>query len=307
VLGMKQINFIEKSKDIHGGKFYYHKCNFIKMDSKVILTCKVHGDFETWPRGHIHQKVGCPDCSKKNTTLNTVKVIELFKTLGHNYDYSKFEYISSTKKSTITCLEHGDFKQSYNHHYKQKQGCPKCGREKVNESINSRKLSNDEFIKRSNLIHGDVYDYTNTIYIKYNYKLNIICRIHGNFIQSPNSHLRGEGCPECNNSKGEKYVEKYLKEKNIEYIYQYRFPDCKNIRLLPFDFYIPYLNTCIEFDGKQHYEPVKLFGGEEGFKYTKINDNIKTTYCITNNIKLIRIKYSDYKIINNILKEKLCV
>jgi hypothetical protein len=304
---MKTINFIERSKEIHGDNFDYHNCNFVKMDHKVTLTCKIHGDFETWPRGHLRQKVGCPDCSKRNSTLDTIKVIELFKTLGHDYDYSKFNYISSTSKSIIICLKHGEFKQSYSHHYKQKQGCPECGKEKLLSAINDKVLDINEFVKRAQYIHGDLYDYSNTLYTRYNQKLNIICNNHGIFTQSPNSHLRGEGCPECRNSKGEKYIEKYLKEKNIEYIFQHRFPDCKNVRTLPFDFYIPHLNVCIEFDGKQHYEPVKLFGGEEGFKYININDNIKTMYCLENNIKLIRIKYSDYKIINNILNEKICV
>ena len=302
---MKKINFIEKSKLIHEGKFEYSKCNFTKMDNKVLLTCKIHGDFETWPRGHIHQKVGCPDCSRRNTSLNTEKVIESFSKLNNGYDYSKFIYTSTTEKSIIICLNHGEFKQSYNHHFKLGQGCPECGKEKLVLSINNKILNINEFIKRAKQLHGDLYDYNNTIYVRYNQKLNIVCNNHGIFSQSPNSHLRGEGCPECKNSKGEKSIKEYLIENDIKYIYQYKFENCKNKRHLPFDFYLPDLNICIEFDGKQHHEPVKFFGGEEGFKYITYNDAIKTNYCLENNIRLIRIKYNEYRNINKILKKSL--
>jgi very-short-patch-repair endonuclease len=60
---------------------------------------------------------------------------------------------------------------------------------------------------------------------------------------------------------------------------------------LRFDFYLPKYNTCIEFDGKQHFEPVKIFGGNENFKEIIKKDSIKNMYCDTNGIKLIRIKY----------------
>lgn len=70
------------------------------------------------------------------------------------------------------------------------------------------------------------------------------------------------GCPHCKTSKGERRVEQYLKENNIEYNKQYKFKDCKDIRCLPFDFYLPNHNTCIEYDGEQHVRPAF---GEDSF------------------------------------------
>lgn len=78
-----------------------------------------------------------------------------------------------------------------------------------------------------------------------------------------------------------------------------------NERLLPFDFYLTNLNICIEYDGIQHFKPINIFGGLNGFILTKNNDEIKTSYCKENNIKLIRISYNDIKIIKNILNENL--
>ena len=81
------------------------------------------------------------------------------------------------------------------------------------------------------------------------------------------------------------------------------FKECKNIFPLPFDFYIPHKDICIEYDGEQHYKPIEYFGGVKKFKRLKRNDNIKNKYCKENNIKLIRIKYSQYKNIDKILKK----
>ncbi len=74
-----------------------------------------------------------------------------------------------------------------------------------------------------------------------------------------------------------------------------------------FDFYLPNLNICIEFDGRQHYNiDNSYFGGEEEFLRIKERDGIKNQYCKDNDITLIRIPYWDIENIDKILKEKLC-
>jgi hypothetical protein len=134
-------------------------------------------------------------------------------------------------------------------------------------------------------------------------KLIITCPIHGDFLQRPSSHMKGFGCSSCVESKGEKAIAKFLDKNNISYYRQHKFDDCKNIFQLPFDFYIPRLRLCIEFDGKQHYEPMSLFGGIEAFEGLKINDNIKNEYCEDNYIDLVRIKYDQLDNIESYLKK----
>ena len=95
---------------------------------------------------------------------------------------------------------------------------------------------------------------------------------------------------------------KYLEKINTDYEMQYRFKDCKFKYTLPFDFYLPQYNCCIEFDGKQHYQIVKHFGGLDEFIDTKIRDTIKNIYCQQNNIKLIRIPYWEFDRIEEILE-----
>lgn len=61
----------------------------------------------------------------------------------------------------------------------------------------SRKKTTEEFIEDAKFVHGDKYDYNISVYIDAKTKLKIMCRNHGIFEQSPNSHLRNHGCPKC--------------------------------------------------------------------------------------------------------------
>jgi hypothetical protein len=117
-----------------------------------------------------------------------------------------------------------------------------------------------------------------------------------------NNFKNGTRCSKCNSSKGEDGIREWLEKHSIDYIFQYCYDDCKGkTKPLPFDFYLPNYNCCIEYDGKQHY---KL----DCFNYTLLDlmnrkylDNVKTKYCKDNNIKLIRIPYWEFNNIDNIL------
>ena len=79
----------------------------------------------------------------------------------------------------------------------------------------------------------------------------------------------------------------------FKYEFQKRFEDCKDKKQLPFDFYLPDYNCCIEYDGRQHFQAIEYWGGEEVFQLTQFHDQIKNDYCKENNIRLIRIKYDE--------------
>jgi hypothetical protein len=113
------------------------------------------------------------------------------------------------------------------------------------------------------------------------------------------------GCPGCNLSSGERRVKDFLDNKNIEYIYEHRFKDCKHMKKLSFDYYLHNSNVCIEYQGAQHYDPYDFFGGEDRFKRQIKNDSIKREYCENNNIKLIEIPYWDYDNVEIILQKEL--
>ena len=129
---------------------------------------------------------------------------------------------------------------------------------------------------------------------------------------TPQEILYGRGCPNCskNISLSENIIQNILEDNNIAYIKQFCFTDCRDKAPLPFDFYLPEYNICIEYDGEQHYRPVN-FGGidderaKENFILTQQHDEIKNAYCKNNNIDLIRIPYWEKKNIKECLSNSL--
>lgn len=100
----------------------------------------------------------------------------------------------------------------------------------------------------------------------------------------------GNRCPKCKESKGEKFISKYLVENNIGHMAQYRIKKCKNKRPLPFDFAIikdDKFIGLIEFHGELHSQSVKHFGGDSALEYRQQNDQIKEDYCKSHNIPLL--------------------
>lgn len=108
-----------------------------------------------------------------------------------------------------------------------------------------------------------------------------------------NGHITSCGCRV--QSSGEEYIENILNEYNIDFVPQYKFDDCKMKYVLRFDFAIcnnKKLLGLIEYDGKQHFEPIDFFGGEDGFRQTQERDRIKNTYCQLHHIPLLRLPYT---------------
>lgn len=114
----------------------------------------------------------------------------------------------------------------------------------------------------------------------------------------------GNRCPICNNSKGELKILKHLEYNSIKYIKEYKFKNCRDRRALPFDFYLPQYNMCIEYDGEMHYKETDL--GND-LKLQQKHDKIKDDYCKVNNIFLLRIPYWELNNIENILRDNLRV
>jgi very-short-patch-repair endonuclease len=116
-------------------------------------------------------------------------------------------------------------------------------------------------------------------------------------------YLEFLGCSSNKESIGERLIKEYLDDKGIFYQREKRFKTCVNIKELPFDFYLAKYNVCIEYDGELHYKPSPMFGGQDSFERFKVNDSIKTNWCKSNNIKLLRINYLKKQKINKILDD----
>lgn len=124
-----------------------------------------------------------------------------------------------------------------------------------------------------------------------------------------NRAINGTGCPSCASPKGEETISELFNSWNFvvgkDFIPQARFKGCKNKKLLPFDFYLPDYNLCIEYHGSQHYKAVDFFGGERAFKDQQKRDKIKVKYCKDNNISLLIIPYWEFENMEKILSENL--
>lgn len=272
---------------IHGNKYDYSLVKYIGNLIKVKIICPKHGIFEQMPKNHKRGQ-GCPRCSNVNNKEDFIKKSIII----HNdkYDYSLVDYMNSKTKVKIICNIHGIFEQNPNDHLSG-YGCTKCG---INKRTKINTLDKKEFIRKSIKIHKNDYNYSMVDYKKSTEKVKIICLQHGIFEQTPHSHLKGSGCPKCKKiSKGEKKILYFLESNNIKYKFQKKFNNCKNQNYLIFDFYLPEYNICLEYDGEQHFKPIKYWGGEKGYLERIENDKIKNDFCKNNNIKLIRIRYDE--------------
>lgn len=293
--------FIKRAILVHGNKYDYSLVVYTLCTVKVKIKCIKH-DYIFEQEARVHLKGhGCPMCGNCKRLNKEDFLLKSNKVHNNKYDYSKSIINNITKKTIIICPVHGEFKQSPINHIKG-HGCSKCG---FKITGNSHKYNLEYQITKSNKIHNNFYNYENIkIYNTCDDKIIVNCPVHGDFSTTFYLHnIRFQGCPKCKRSKGELKIEEILIKYNIKYIPQYKFKDCKNIKPLPFDFYLPDHNMCIEFDGEQHYHPVKFLHVDQNrHNLIKIKDNIKTNYCIVNNIKLIRIPYYEKQKIEEILK-----
>lgn len=158
---------------------------------------------------------------KLTTSEFVVKAIAVH---GNRYSYDQSVYLGKSVKVVIICSKHGCFKQTPDGHL-QGRGCPKCGRETCESAIRS---TTNEFIEKAIIIYGDRYGYDKSIYVNRNTNVIITCREHGDFEQTPSTHLRGPcGCPKCarivvensRRSNIDKFIEKAIAIYGGKYTY----------------------------------------------------------------------------------------
>jgi hypothetical protein len=276
--------------------------------SKTPILMKHHecgNEFMMYPSKFVGQdQARCPKCSIIRGAVSRTKTLEDFQkelqeTFGDEYQVLG-EYTGRKEKILI---RHNVCKSEY---YKSpldilNRNCKVC-------SDFGQKKTHEQFLAEVFELVGNEYTvlekYTG-IYEKINMKHSVCGHV---WKASPHKFVNGgRRCPRCNSSKGEVAIAKYLEANNYKYKHQEKFADCKNERPLPFDYRVLDSNGClkclIEFDGIQHFEPLEVFGGQEGFEYRQICDQIKNEYCIDNNIPLLRIKYTALGMVDKILDQ----
>jgi len=205
-------DFIEKSIKIHKNKYIYDKVIYVNNSTKVIIECKEHGYFEQLPNAHMRGQ-GCSKC-KGGTKYNLEDFIKKSNSVhNYKYGYEKSFYTDSYTMIIVECKEHGYFEQLPNNHMSG-QGCPKC---------KGKSLSDDELLKKMNIIHNNKYDYSLVLFTGMLNKVKIICSEHGIFEQKLSNHVNlKQGCPKCSDvslSNTDEFIEKSIKIQGHLYDY----------------------------------------------------------------------------------------
>jgi len=262
----------------------------------VTIICPTHGEFLQDAQHHIRRRQGCPKCGGTAKKSTEEFVERARKIHGDKYNYEETVYISTHKKVCIICPNHGRFWiEPANHNHKTNpQGCSKC----------SGRISWDkaQFISESQMIHGNLYDYSQIKWNGLKEEVLILCPYHGEFLQKPIVHLMGCGCQKCKSPKGETIIREFLTRKQLTFNEQVRFSDCKDKQLLPFDFVLSLHNgeqLIIEYQGSQHYQPVSFRGKKasedellDEFETIKRHDSIKREWCHGKGIPLLEIPHT---------------
>lgn len=278
--------FLIEAETVHPELDFSLVNEYINNNTKIEVICHCkdycgneHGKFSITPNNLLRGK-GCPKCSGKKNTSEERKEFCVKKYNG-KYDYSKSDFSDVKKKTIVICKEHGAFQTDFDHHFNSSVGCPFC-------SYPSR--NTESFKTEAVKIHKGFYTYDKVNYKNSHSKVIITCPIHGDFEQSPNAHLRGQGCPKCSNNRTrlEEMVTKLLENENIYFTHNKRPKWLKRGKIgqLSLDFYIPDIKLGIECQGKQHFG---IGGWSKKFNFERQieRDKWKMEQCVNNGIKLI--------------------
>lgn len=202
--------FVIRANEKHNEKYQYFNCGFDNMHSKVKILCPLHGEFFQSAYSHLRGHT-CPKCASEKRVANHDKkkfgdttkeeyYVKLFNQIhGNKYTYRKTKIKKYHDNIIVTCKEHGDFEVCLKSHL-YGVGCAKCA--------GVKRYTTEEFLEKANNIYENEYDYSEVKYINSHIKVKILCHKtdeygneHGEFWQTPNSHLNGCGCPKCSYEK----------------------------------------------------------------------------------------------------------
>jgi len=233
---------VESFKKIHGDTYDYSNVEYVNNISKIEIICKIHGSFEQSPAVHLRGN-GCQVCSGRKRHTTEEFVSKLNKLYGNEYDLSHVKYTNANTKVKIICKIHGEFKQLPNNIVRM-HGCPAC--------TDRKKKNVSEFLNRAREVHGDEYNYSNVIYKNCHTNVDIICKVHGSFLQQPRIHISGARCQKCERFTTSKIARNWLKTLNLPSLRtfdsplgEFKIPETK----WKVDGYDETTNTIYEFHG----------------------------------------------------------
>jgi hypothetical protein len=194
-----QETFIKRANEVHNNKYTYTKTIFNRVKDKITITCPTHGDFQQRASDHIAGN-GCQECSGKKR-YTQVSFIGKASKIHPDLIFTDSLFNGVNNKVKVICSKHGEFSIK-GEYIIRGRGCPTCGNIK---SGNNRTKPQEKFIKELKEIYGDLYDYSTIKYKNQYSKVKILCKEHGEFLQSPSNLIYAKsGCPICGNTRSGK-------------------------------------------------------------------------------------------------------
>ena len=271
------------------------------------FVCKRCGyEWDAVPASMCPQKSGCPRCAVEHVRSllrrNKEEVLSKIHDIHPDVSLAENEYIDTSHKITAVCHKCNNIWLTPPEKLLQGHGCPQCANtiraDKSRLQLNDVKSTLQRVHPTWELI-GAYHSCADKIRVK--------CTLCGaEWCGKFHNILKQVNCPVCDigqKSKGEEEINRYLTERGISFERQKTFDGCKNIFSLRFDFYIPSTNVCIEYDGEQHFRPIDQFGGNDAYEKLVVRDQIKNSFCHDNGIRLIRIAFTDFHNISDILDD----
>lgn len=291
-------NFIEKANAIHNFEYDYSKSVYIDSRSYLIITCRLHGDFEQRPSKHLFGQ-GCPKCRYIKSATKLKQTKDSFLEKAKDIHGEKYEYLESNNGSktpiSIKCnICNNVFNQIPNVHL-MGHGCPKCGSE---SSGLQKRMEQDKFILKCKEIHGDLYDYSKLKYTTTSDKIEVICnKCKKTFWPTGRNHLYCEsGCPNCAKSfsKQEKEVLTFIKS-----IYDGEIIENTRSVIPPYelDIYLPDEKIAIEYNGLVWHTEDKV---------GKNKHLLKTNEALKKEIQVFHIFSDEWREKQEIVKSMIC-
>lgn len=288
--------FFVKARSKHGDVYIYDKVDFKGSNVKVIIICKIHGEFEQTPDCHTQKNgKGCHTCgiakrSKTATKEHNDWMVEVRAVHGDVYLYPE-DYVRGDLPITIVCRRHGEFPQRAEHH-KDGHGCPTCGYEAASKK---KLLENGVFIGNCEQRYPGMFSHHKTKYTGSNNTIIVTCNNCGtDSVKLASRHYGYGTCPTCaDKSKGEAMILELLQKRGIKFMSEFRFPGS----LRRYDFMVFASDEIpkpimLEFDGIQHFKRNNHFHAcEEDFELRKQVDVEKTLTAIKNGYAVVRIDH----------------
>lgn len=295
----KTETFVNKAKQIHLARNYdYSLVEYKYNTDKIKIICPEHGEFIQIAQNHLNGQK-CPKCALSEGSLKQQKPFKEFekehqKINGFDYKLDESSYNGSIDKITLNCNIHGLVEQRPNTILRGKP-CPIC-------NVENQKSTLEEILMQFKEIHGKKYDYSLVEYFNFKTKMKIICPKHGIFEQNALCHITAQsGCPSCahTTSKFEEWVGNVIEVASGVKPKKYKMQNRKDIDVV-------YNNVGFEANGLLfHCEGLLVDSNFNVGKKDSTYHLNKTNQAKSEGIKLYHIFEDEYKLKNNIVKNKI--